>query len=91
MLEPFHPTTKGVRVPSKVPRYTMCYESFNSTSFTAAQGQTSALYFTNYELLTGSRALMINDDIATQNFLNNPPNIIEVNTAVSATANHADM
>lgn len=36
MLEPFHPSTKGARVPSKVPRSTMCYESFNASNFTAA-------------------------------------------------------
>lgn len=78
MLDPFHKTTKGARIPSKVPRYTVCYESFNGIDFASSENNTSALYFTNYELLTNGRSMLIRDDTVTNAFLTNLPVYTEV-------------
>jgi len=49
LLDPFHPDSLGVRVPTRVPRNTITYNTHSEYSFKATVNNTDLMYITNFE------------------------------------------
>lgn len=76
MLDPFHPDSLGVRVPSRVPRNTVTYNTHQEYSFKATNAVSDIMYITNFEQLSGYYYVAL-EGIAVQNFLTSPPGLLE--------------
>lgn len=68
LLDPFHPDSLGVRVPSRVPRNTITYNTHSEYTFRATNQSQDLLYINNFEQMTGCHYVAISGG-AVQNFL----------------------
>lgn len=75
LLDPFHPHVLGVRVPSRVPRATVTYNTHSEYTFKATSSVADVLYINNYEQMSGYYYVAIEGD-GVKNFLNNTPTSI---------------
>jgi hypothetical protein len=75
-LDPFHPSVVGVRVPSRVPRNTITYNTHSEYTFRATNNNSDVMYITNYEQMSGYYYAAISGN-AVQNFLANTPTTLE--------------
>jgi hypothetical protein len=76
MLDPFHPDSLGVRVPSRVPRNTITYNTHNEYSFKATNAVSDMMFITNFEQLSGYYYVAI-EGSGVQIFLTSPPDSLE--------------
>lgn len=76
LLDPFHPDCLGVRVPSRVPRSTVTYNTHAEYTFKATNQNSDVMYISNYEQMSGDYYVAITGQ-AVQNFLNNTPVAVE--------------
>lgn len=53
LLDPFHPETLGVRVPTRVPRNTITYNTHSEYTFRATSQSSEVIYINNFEQLSG--------------------------------------
>lgn len=49
LLDPFHPDVLGVRVPTRVPRNTITYNTHSVFDFKATASSQDILFFNNFE------------------------------------------
>lgn len=76
LLDPFHPDVLGVRVPSRVPRNTITYNTHTSFDFKASSSRHDLMYINNFEQMSGYNYVAIAGTAVTD-FLTNAPTLIE--------------
>jgi hypothetical protein len=72
LLDPFHPHALGVRVPTRVPRNTITYNTHSEYTFKATNAVTDVMYINNFEQMSGHYYVAVEGD-AVQNFLVGTP------------------
>ena len=72
LLDPFHPDALGVRVPSRVPRNTITYNTHTSFDFKASSSRHDLMYINNFEQMSGYNYVAIAGNAVTD-FLTNTP------------------
>lgn len=82
LLDPFHPHSLGVRVPTRVPRNTITYNTHSEYTFKATANSQDIMYISNFEQMSGYYYAAVAGD-GVQNFLTSPPVAIE-NAQVNA-------
>lgn len=68
LVDPFHPDSTGVRIPSSVPRETLTYQYFSEAQVQGAQGD--FFFMTATEAVYNDKTVMIQGPGAT-NMINN--------------------
>jgi len=59
LLDPFHPDTLGVRIPSRVPRNTITYNTHCEFSFKATASVSDVMVISNFEQLSGDKLVSV--------------------------------
>lgn len=76
LLDPFHPHALGVRLPTRVPRNTITYNTHSEYTFRSTNSSTDVLYINNYEQMSGHYYVAIEGETV-KNFLANTPVAID--------------
>jgi len=76
LLDPFHPHSLGVRVPSRVPRNTITYNTHSEYTFRSTNNSTDVMYINNFEQMSGYYHVAL-EGAAVKTFLQNAPVHVE--------------
>lgn len=81
LLDPFHPDVLGVRVPTRVPRNTITYNTSSMFNYKATASNSEVLFFNNFEQMSGYSYVAITGPGVTQFLTNTPINLEDIEVA----------